>query len=436
MTWERGGGGGLCCAGNAETWGRARDGLDCTGTGETADWPTEWWRERGDSGDSFKSGPFSYLNLIQPTTAATPACARAATRSLNNATTPPSPLPSPPLPPPPPPYLLTSPRTMSSSPTYPLYNTTYTLHRLSPLHAFPAVTSAAGLTHHAKSLLSILRGDVLRGVRVRDDDNDDDALGRVGRLKSVTWETLPTPGRWFQEPDDDDDDDNDGTDNGPRGVAITFVYEKATYTSLLLLSHPAAEVSEFTSLPLLMTRLPKSLRATLLSYLASTFDTLPQTLPLNSGALKSLLETWLERTFSEDEEGGGAGKDIQVVFSAPVASLKAITITVPRADIAGFFRRGKRMVAAAGEDGGDGEGAFFRALRYYAKAVMGLDVAALGVMKVACGGFVLGVGVPGAAGTAGKVKVFAPRAVTRTGEKAAEALVRGLVEASLVAVPK
>lgn len=323
---------------------------------------------------------------------------------------------------------------MSSKPTYPLYNTTYTLHRLSPLYAFPALASTADLTHHAKSLLSILRGDVLRGVRVRDDNNDDDnALGRAGILKSVTWKSLPLPSRWLQEPDDSEPDDSDSdADTHPQGIVITFVYEKAVYTSLLLLSHlvaPAIEADEFTSLPLLLTRLPKSLRATLLSYLASTFDTLPQTLPLDSSALKKLLEAWLECMFSDDESGGGAGKDIQIVFSAPVASLKAITITIPRADVGGFFHRGKRMVAVGEGEGEEGEGAFFGALRHYAKAVMGLDIAVLGVMKVACGGFVLGVG---ASGTAAKVKVFPPRAGTR----AAEGLVRGLVEASLVATLK
>ncbi|KAL0638203.1 hypothetical protein Q9L58_002819 [Maublancomyces gigas] len=324
---------------------------------------------------------------------------------------------------------------MSSKPTYPLYNTTYTLHRLSPLHAFPALTSTIDLTHHAKSLLSILRGDVLRGVRVRDDNNDDnDALSRAGKLKSVTWESLPSPSRWLQEPDDSDSDPDPDTDadTHPQGIVITFVYEKSVYTSLLLLSHlvaPATEVDEFTSLPLLLTRLPKSLRATLLSYLASTFDTLPLPLPLDSGTLKKLLEAWLECTFSDDDKSssGGVGKDIQIVFSAPVASLKAITITVPRADVGGFFHRGKRMVAAG--EGEEGEGAFFGALRHYTRAVMGLDIAVLGVMKIACGGFVLGVG---ASETAAKVKVFPPRAGTR----AAEGLVRGLVETSLVATLK
>lgn len=275
-------------------------------------------------------------------------------------------------------------------------------------------------------------------MRVRNDDNDDnDALSRAGKLKSVAWESLPLPSRWLQEPDDSDSDSDPDSDTDadthPQGIVITFVYERAVYTSLLLLSHlvaPATEVDGFTSLPLLLTRLPKSLRATLLSYLASTFDTLPLALSLDSDALKKLLEAWLECTFSDDDKSssGGVGKDIQIVFSAPVASLKAITITVPRADVGGFFHRGKRMVAA-GEEGEEGEGAFFGALRHYARAVMGLDIAVLGVMKIACGGFVLGVG---ASEAAAKVKVFPPRAGTR----AAEGLVRGLVEASLVATLK
>lgn len=300
--------------------------------------------------------------------------------------------------------------------SHPLYNTTYTLHRLSPLHAFPLLTSATDLTHHAKSLLSILRGDVLRGVRVRDDA--DDALGYAGRLKSVTWEALPPP-----EHNSDDDDDFD-----PRGVVITLVYEKAAYTSLLLAAPSSSLAGPFTSLPLLLTRLPKSLRETLLAYLAATFDTLPSPLPLDSGALRNMLEAWLAAD-------AGSGKDVQLVFEAPVPSLKAITITVPRGDVPRFVRRGKGL---QGEVEQGGEGPFFAALRHYASTTMGLDIAVLGVMKVACGGFVLGAG---AHGTSGKVKVFVPRAGAAageegSGERAVEGLVRGLLEASLVAVLK
>lgn len=307
---------------------------------------------------------------------------------------------------------------------YPLYNTTYTLHRLSPLHAFPALTSATDLTHHAKSLLSILRGDVLRGVRVRDDADAEDALGRAGRLKSVAWEALPP----MERDDDDDDDDDDSDDNfDPQGVAITFVYERAAYTSLLLAAPSASLASPFTSLPLLLTRLPKSLRETLLAYLAAMFDTLPSPLPLDSGTLKNMLEAWLAAD-------PGPGKDVQLVFEAPVPSLKAITITVPRADVVRFVKRGNGLQK---EQEQGGEGPFFTALRYYASTAMGLDIAALGVMKVACGGFVLGVG---ANGMAGKVKVFVPRAGAGgregSGERAVEGLVKGLLEASLVAVLK
>lgn len=308
---------------------------------------------------------------------------------------------------------------------YPLYNTTYTLHRLSPLHAFPALASAIDLTHHAKSLLSILRGDVLRGVRVRDDADADDALGRAGRLKSVAWEALPPLGR---DDDDEDEDDDDDDNFDPQGVVITFVYEKAVYTSLLLAAPSPSSASPFTSLPLLLTRLPKSLRETLLAYLAATFDTLPSPLPLDSGALKNMLEAWLAAD-------PGPGKDVQLVFEAPVPSLKAITITVPRVDVARFVKRGNGLHKAAEEQGG--EGPFFTALRCYAGTAMGLDIAALGVMKVACGGFVLGVGTHGAAG---KVKVFAPRAGAGGGEgsgkRAVEGLVKGLLEASLAAVLK
>lgn len=302
---------------------------------------------------------------------------------------------------------------------YPLYNTTYTLHRLSPLHAFPPLTNPSAFTPHAKSLLSILRGNVLRGVRIANDD--DESLGRAGRLKNVLWTPLVSPTQWRQDRQSPDEEDPEPSSD-PRGVMVEIIYEKASYTSLLVLPTPSTPQGEFTSLPLLLTRLPKSLRETLLNYLETTFDTTALPLPLDSVALQRLLERWLDTVLQGEE----AGKDIQIVFSAPSpgSSLKAITMTIMRDDVLGFYQRGRKLL-------GDGEegGVFFEALRHYAQGTMGLDIAALKVMKIACGGFVLGVGTGGGAG---KVKVFAPRGGEEE-EKAAEGVVAGLVEASLVA---
>ncbi|KAH8155220.1 uncharacterized protein LAJ45_00229 [Morchella importuna] len=297
--------------------------------------------------------------------------------------------------------------------TSPLYNTTYTLHRLSPLNSFPPISPdsppAPGSSEdpklHTRSLLSLLRGDILRNVRI--DDQSDTTLTRAGRPKSVTWKP-------FSHNDEDT----------PRGVVIEFIYENITYTSFLLSPPPGRKMTPSgptTLLPLLLTRLPKLLREILINYLSTTFDTLALPLPLDSETLKSLLESWLETTMAAGGTGGRTS--IQLVFSPPPpagTSLKAITVTVERADIEGFYRRGLKLLAT----GVGVNGAFFEGLGWYMRGNMGIEVDALRLLKIACGGFVVGGGVGGGAG---KLKVF------ENGEEGAGMdVVMGVVEACLV----
>ncbi|CAZ82236.1 unnamed protein product [Tuber melanosporum] len=272
----------------------------------------------------------------------------------------------------------------SKSPVHPLYNVTYTIHRLSPLHKFPP---RSDFKSHARSLQQILRGDVLRGVRIAL-GNEDEALGRAGQLKAVTWEALP---RW-QTFSEDDEEEAAVEEAGP-GVIIEMRYEKMSYTSLLLPSPSEAtgleaESQEFTKLPLLLTRLPKSLRDTLISYLSTRFDTLPLPLALPSSLLQGSVEFYFSHTYSPP-------KDVQISFATPTTTLKTVTITIPRDDIAEFCARGKQLPG----------GGFYAALKHYLRGAMALDITSLAIAKVACGGFVLG------GGTGGKIKIFPPRDV-------------------------
>ncbi|KFX96834.1 hypothetical protein V490_03110, partial [Pseudogymnoascus sp. VKM F-3557] len=73
-------------------------------------------------------------------------------------------------------------------PIYPLYNTTYTLHRLSPLSSLLPST----LPTHARALHDILAGSTLRGVRIGL-ATEDLALSRAGALKSVSMRPLRSP---------------------------------------------------------------------------------------------------------------------------------------------------------------------------------------------------------------------------------------------------
>lgn len=119
--------------------------------------------------------------------------------------------------------------------THALYNTTYTLHRISPLHAFPPLTQDA-LKPHAKHLTSILRGDVLRGVRVAAADTDDAAaLTRAGKLRSITFIPLTKWTHHNAEDDDEDTEEEEEEEKDSKGAVISIIYENTTYTAIFLL---------------------------------------------------------------------------------------------------------------------------------------------------------------------------------------------------------
>ena len=79
---------------------------------------------------------------------------------------------------------------MAPEEKHPLYSTTYTLHRLSPLYtgSRSALTNDS-LAQYARSFRDILAGEVLRGVRVGL-GYDGDALARAGGLQTVNWSLL------------------------------------------------------------------------------------------------------------------------------------------------------------------------------------------------------------------------------------------------------
>src|SRR6187402_2061806 len=82
---------------------------------------------------------------------------------------------------------------------YPLYNTTFSLHRLSPLYTGSNVPlNNTTLRQHAKRFRDLLAGEVLRGVRVGLGP-EDDTLARVGALQTVTWRLLSEEEAWSVE---------------------------------------------------------------------------------------------------------------------------------------------------------------------------------------------------------------------------------------------
>lgn len=386
----------------------------------------------------------------------------------------------------------------TEQPPYPLYNASYTLHRLSPLHHSGSTApflSAAPLSQHAQRLTSILRGDVLRGVQVGFGPDDGDqgegdggGLGSAGKgkgtgaLRGCEWTVLQEERRsrsGDREGVREGDMEVTGTGRKTRtrtgtrtrtktatrsaaaaeeeevdqtkavGIHIIIRYEKNIYTALLLRSPPRAPPSEesaaeedesTTSLPLLLTRMPGSLRSTLTSYLASTFDCHVSALRLSSGFLVAALEGWLEDLQGGhgngvgDGDGSGSGdldrdrrglvkelvKEIHLTlsFAPPVApALRTLEVVVQAADVEGFVRAGEGVLRQQGQQmdsnaprsqtrkrkrkGGDVEdvegegesrGPFTAALARYLDAHLALRFghSDVQVVKIACGAFVLG----------------------------------------------
>ena len=325
-------------------------------------------------------------------------------------------------------------------PLYPLYSTTFTLHRLAPLYhgtTEPSIlTSNASLAHHARRLQDVLKGDVLRGVRVGlDVDGHDGGLGRVGALLECRWSLIGDEEDWDerQRKRAEDEEDNsrleDSVINGEtRGIFVEVEYEKSTYTALLLRDEEVSTDDEgFTSLPLLLTRMPGPLREALMDYLRNTFDTHTSPLKLSSEFLSSALEGYLRDLTGNLDKSQAANaiveivKDIQITLSFPGPAtplLSKLDITVARDDIPGLLSRGKTILQKSPQDyppsqkrkkGGPTNGGqvsrdhpFTAALSHYLSSHLAMPIShqEIRMSKIACAAFVLG--------AEGKLKIFPP----------------------------
>ena len=318
------------------------------------------------------------------------------------------------------------------------------------------------------------------GIDRLGDEAGDEGLGRAGALRGCEWTVLGRARRGgagvrtrsasssaSAEAEAEAEAEADrGDESASIGIHIAIRYEKTSYTALLLRGPPhAADASppanedqdhngdgSSTHLPLLLTRMPASLRATLTSYLAATFDCHVAALALSSAFLVAALEGW----FADLRGGkGGAGdgtgkrgavrdvgvgvqeamKDVHLTlsFAPPVApALKTLEVVVPARDVVGFLRVGEEGLRRQGWGGGvgdrdgvawarkrkrkradtdaddaqamaEGMGPFTAALARYLDAhlAMSLGHSGVQVVKIACGAFVLA--------AEGRVRVVDPR---------------------------
>lgn len=228
-----------------------------------------------------------------------------------------------------------------------LLNTSWTLHRLSPLHhgkdCETLVDNPAALKTYATRLRDHLTGDVLAGIHASATTADDDALSKTGALVGCHWQSLSGWGAL------NNDDDNTSF----PGILVTLEYENIIYKAALLAETQTSLQSQnqqkgSTALPLLLTRFPTALRQTFISFLSSNFDTYCSSLRLQSSFLCAGLETYIDVLHggSATHPSGSADliedviKELQLTlsFSPLVApALRTLNVNVSRSSLGGFL---------------------------------------------------------------------------------------------------
>lgn len=314
---------------------------------------------------------------------------------------------------------------MDEIPPYPLYGSTYTLYRLSPLfHGQTPLLTGTALKTHARRLRDMLKGDTLRGVHVGALENN---LSNAGSLEDCTWDLLGDEEAWAttHRRTPDEEEENQGTINASevtadnaRGVQVRLHYDKATHTALLL-RDPTVDFTTpgFTSLPLLLVRMPAALRDTFLHYLTANFDTCISPMRPRSPFLTTSLERLLARVkaaaeSSQDLPSPVKPVQIQLSFPGVAPLLRNIDITIASDDVLGLVSRGKLLGETPhpvlGTDSAV-TGPFTRALQVYLAThlALALDHPGVEVSRVACGAFALS--------SDGKIKLFPPQPQSSSG---------------------
>lgn len=236
---------------------------------------------------------------------------------------------------------------MEQASSWQLFNTTWNLHRISPLHhgkdCDSLLEDPAALKLYATRLRDHLTGDVLAGLHAAS-TVDSDSLSKTGALKECTWQSITRP-----TPRDSTASRNTTTAASFPGILVTLEYENITYKAALLAEIEPGSRSESqgrgsTFLPLLLTKLPTALRQTFISFLSSNFDTYCSSLHLSSPFLCKGLETFIDALRnapgSYDDTIEEVVKELQLTlaFSAVIApSLRNVNIGISRNSVAGFL---------------------------------------------------------------------------------------------------
>ncbi|KAI0114352.1 hypothetical protein GGR51DRAFT_441249 [Nemania sp. FL0031] len=273
----------------------------------------------------------------------------------------------------------------SLEPDFKFFNTTFSTFRVSPLYTAQNALTPAGLQALSRRLRDTLVGDVVRGVQVGLEG--DATLGRLGALERVEWREcklgslLPTLADAEIGADAERIGRNDkgsegrrgggvrrGRETRPKGIprllCLELEYERATFNALMLPSLDERDGDEarrqkppswsrnvagsgdssddeedrnkngnidgaFAQFPLLLTRMPASLKAVLVDFLSTTFDCRISPLHLGTRTLIHSWERWIEDGGVSSSRGKGLKKDVALTLGFHLEPQPTPTTTMP-----------------------------------------------------------------------------------------------------------
>ncbi|KAF4447752.1 hypothetical protein F53441_8771 [Fusarium austroafricanum] len=330
----------------------------------------------------------------------------------------------------------------------PFFNTTFSTHRVSPMHIGKSQLTKQRLQTIASRLRDTLVGDVVRGIQLRVEATDT-PIGQVGALKGVRIEWFRA-GTFLGEDFSDNDldtprgDQSDLPDDQKQGLWISIEHENAAYAAILLpgLSnsanlHEGKDQSKFIHLPLLLMRMPQQLKNVVADWLAATFDCRVSRVTLGTKTILGVWESWVASNGLDDRDAdftvtlgfnallptnGGPSpidNDQPREEESTAPGLRSIDITISARDLRRFVRAGEKSHIAngatwkgdarerrrlAGGNTDDGwawrtketseTSPFTEALGSYLHHHLALDLfhPSVHVTQISCAGFVLGQG--------------------------------------------
>ncbi|RGP80140.1 kinetochore complex sim4 subunit fta1 [Fusarium longipes] len=252
----------------------------------------------------------------------------------------------------------------------PFFNTTFSTHRVSPLHVGETRLTEQRLQVIASRLRDTLVGDVVRGIQLRLEATNT-AIGQVGVLKAVKIEWFRASALLGDESIEDDlqiprGGQNDLPDGQKQGLWINIEHENAAYAAILLpgLSNSSARLDKdekkFLYLPLLLMRMPQQLKSVVTDWLAASFDCRVSRVMLGTKTILGAWESWIA---SNGVDNRGGDLTVTLAFNAPLPDndglatltgdqtqnekiatpgLRSIDITISHQDLGRFVRAGEK----------------------------------------------------------------------------------------------